>query len=89
MGERRGRPVAAVGVAVVTVALAWAVFAYGQMATEAFPQPEPGGWDLYSPVIWNVLAGVVAVGGLWWAWRLGTGRWGLRCRPTEPSPPTA
>jgi hypothetical protein len=29
----------------------------------------------------------LAAAGLWWAWRVGSGHWGLRRRPTDPPPP--
>lgn len=36
-----------------------------------------------------VMGSLILVGGLWCSWRVGSGRWGLRRRPTEPSPPPA
>jgi hypothetical protein len=39
--------------------------------------------------VWWGAAAAALVGGLWCAWRVGSGHWGLRPGPTEPSPPQA
>jgi TRAP-type C4-dicarboxylate transport system permease small subunit len=84
--NRAGRVVA--GLLVALCAVATAFLAAGGAV---FYQADWGSGST-SPAlgtVWWVAAAVVLVGGLWCAWRVSTGHWGLRRRPTEPSPPQA
>ena len=91
MGERRGHPAAGwvigltalVGTLVLAV-LSWVVFTFGVVANGCMapgPCAPPSHPYVWGGVLCAVLAGGCFVGGLWLAWRVGSGRWRLRRRP--------
>jgi hypothetical protein len=87
---RRGNPVAASYTLLLTLLVTPVVFFVGTaLVGDCFGGAFcPASWwsDWGQPVI---PAAICLVFGLWVSWRVGTGHWGLRRRPTEPSPPQA
>jgi hypothetical protein len=72
---------------VVAGLVAWMFIDPGFFVFQASPvAPPPGPRAAHVAALALGLA-VLTVGGLWLAWRVGSGRWGLRRRPTEPPPP--
>jgi len=83
MAERRGHPVAAGAIVLLTAMgafMGW-VAASWMVDLSYFPEPDYDWGD--APVVLALAAtGMVVVAGLWLAWRLGTGGWGLRVSAT-------
>jgi hypothetical protein len=100
MGERRGHPAAGwviglvslVGTLVLAV-LSWVMFTdpfaevrNGCIATDG-PCPSDLHPNVWGGVLCAVLAGGCFIAGLWLAWRVGSGRWGLRSKASLAPPP--
>ncbi len=92
---RRGRPVMAAVVVVLAVFYMGFLVADGVTTFSGYTGSyEFGGTFSVAPrhgagVLLLVAAGVVGLVGLWLAWRVGSGRWGPRRRPTAPADPPA
>ena len=72
-------------VIVLAILWSWAISAFfaGMLVIQwGEEQPRPG-WA----AVLLILGDAVLLGGMWCAWRVGTGHWDLRRRPTEPAPP--
>ena len=78
----------------IVLATVWVTIMFYGLGWEGFCGPargmcEMGGCEVCNPAWPGALAGIAAwvggavvlVGGLWSAWRVGTGHWGLRRRP--------
>jgi hypothetical protein len=92
-GEARGHPVAAAVITVVTLFFTFALTLSGVTTFSGYAGSYEFGGAWSEPprhavgLVVLFAATAVFVAGLWVTWRVGSGRWGLRRRPTAPEPP--
>jgi len=83
--SKAGRVLAVLLIVLATLwCWATAEFFAGMLAIQWGEEHPPLGWA----VVLLIVGDAVLLGGMWCAWRVGTGGWGLRRRPTEPPPPS-
>lgn len=94
MAERRGHPLAAAVIALLSGLcglLGWGVMSLIVNLSD-FPETDYK-WGDPPVIVGLVMTGAVVLGGVWWAWREGTGYWGRRPiapdSPAGPPPPGA